>query len=248
MKNLLLILGLGITAHAGAQSKVWQNPECLTGDCEVRSMALTISKSVDVTIATKGVIAEMKTSKPEQLANYAFVQYLRGCVYESNEAGPTRHLTRRYLGSDGHIFKHVGWQVDSMTPDPIYWSTRNPGFDEIRGFEIPRTANYMVVSPIKGDEQRWGGKISNVVDNRLFVKDEPTSGAFSVQNGKAKAVNSALEFRMCLYHIKDLPKKVANAAVEYPNPIACLEWDVNFSYNFKTRRFVEGKGLHPYCL
>lgn len=247
MKNFILILSFLFVSTVKAEVKTWNNPECASGSCEIKSIKLYLDKHLSRDMGMQKMIAEITASSPEVLRKYAFVQYIRGCVFDSNAQGPIRHAYRTYLGQESQQFLHPEWQVDNVTRDPIYFSTRNPGMDPIRGFEIPRNANYMVVNPKDGTEKRWGGKTSNIVDNRLFVFDEPSPGSLGNMNGKPKATNSSLEFKICLYPIADLPKKVESPSVEYPNPVACLEWNSRFHYNFSTRRFVESATIHPYC-
>lgn len=244
MKPFFVLAALTMSSSALAEVKVWENPGCAGGDCEIRSMKITISPGANSNV----VVAEMLATKPEHLAKYAFVQYIRGCVFESTAQGPTRLGRRTHLGQDSQPFLHASWEVDTTTKDPIYWSTRNPGWDELRGFEILRTANYLVKDPQQTSaEHRWGGKVSNVLDNRLFVKDAPTGGSLSSINGKKTATNSTLEFRICLMEVAKLPTQVEKATVEYPNPVACLEWNSRFVYNFRTARFAAASQIHPYC-
>ena len=241
MKWLML---LSLSMSAFGQVQTWNNPQCLAGGiCEVRS--------VKVKVTTEGamakMIAEVKTTTPDQLRKYAFVQYIRGCVFQTNAQGENQYRVRSYQGQDGVRFKHENWQIDSVTKDPIYFSTRNPGWDELRGFEIPRNANYLVIDPTNGDEARWGGKLSNIVDNRLFVFDTPTGGNALTSNRGVSATNSSLEFKICLHEIEGIPRRVEDPNFQVPNPIVCLDWDARFHYNFTTRRFNRSTTLHPYC-
>lgn len=247
MKNIFLILPFIFSLSVRAEVKTWTNPDCANGSCEIKSIKLYLDKHLSRDLGMQKMVAEFTASSPELVGKYAFVQYIRGCIFDSNAQGPIRYASRTYIGQTGQRFLHPEWQIDNVTLDPIYFSTRNPGYDPIRGFEIPRNANYMVVDPKDGDEVRWGGKLSNIVDNRLFVFDQPSPGSLGNMNGKPKATNTSLEFKTCLYAISDIPKKVENPSVEYPNPVACLEWNSRFHYNFSTRRFAESSTIHPYC-
>jgi len=250
MKFCLVPLALLATAVLAAPpiKKEWKNPECASGNCEIEGMRISVQASLSPQFGMTTMVADMKARKPEFLKNYAFVQYIRGCVFESSKNGPIRLAAREYLGQSGLPFQHKTWQVDSSQRDPIYWSTRNPGFDPIRGFTIPRNANYMVSDPSINEEDRWGGKESNVLDNRLYVKDMPTGGSTSTSSTGVKAVNSSLEFKICLYKIENIPTTVDSSTGMLPDPVACLEWNAHYIYNFPLRRFATISSVHPYCL
>lgn len=240
MKLWLLLLSFS----ALAEVQTWNNPECTSGNCAIRSMKVSVTYDGP----SSYMVAELKTTSPAQVRDYAFVQYIRGCVFDTTAAGQVKFRTRSFRGSEGVPFQHPTWQIDSMLADPIYFSTRNPGWDELRGMEIPRNANYMVVDPSGGREVRWGGRESNVVDNRLFVFDNPTGGIVSQFNGQTVATNSSLEFRICLHKISDIPQREPNAGAVIANPIACLNWDARFHYDFARRRHTRSATLHPACV
>ncbi len=237
---------------AAPEIKSWINPACARGACEVKSVKLILTKTHTADYAGRALVAEFETTQPAQLKKYAFVQYIRGCLYTAAADGTKRMGTREYLTRSGQPFKHVGWEIDSASDvDPIYWSTKNPGWDELRGFEITRNANYSYTDPNNGKEpERWAGKTSNITGrNRIYVADTPTPGMTGGStNGKPSVTNSSLEFRICLHEISKIPKVLETPGTLVADPIVCLDWASNFVYNFTTRRFQERQTLDPYCL
>jgi hypothetical protein len=243
----LAVLALIPTAHAVIETKVWNNPACRTGACEVKMMKLTLDKTVSAEYAARSLIAEFETTRPEQLKKFAFVQYIRGCLFKSDANGPTKMGTREFFGVGGQPFQHKGWEIDSAgEPDPIYWSTWNIGWDELRGFEILRNANYSTIKPEGVEPEKWAGKVSNIKGrNVLYVADAPTgSMAFAGQD----VSNTSLDFKICLHEIKDVPRVAESKSQIVPNPIGCLEWSSNFVYDHAARRFRERTTPHPFCL
>lgn len=254
MKRLMLAV-LALSAHtalAAPEVKAWVNPECARGTCEVKSLKLILTKTLTADYAGRAMVAELETSQAPQLKKYALVQYLRGCLFTADANGPVKLGTREYLTRSGRPFKHVGWEVDSASDlDPIYWSTLNPGWDELRGFEITRNANYSYTNPNDGgDPERWAGKTSNIKGrSRLYVADTPSPAmAGGMTNGRPSVTNSSLEFRICLHEISKIPKTLATPGTMVAEPIVCLDWASNFTYDFAARRFKERQALHSYCL
>lgn len=246
MKRLSLVLMI-LSVSAYGQTTEWVNPACAQGACEVRKVSLKLVSSVSKDSAGTSMVAQFETTEPEQLRKYAFVQYLKGCMFESKVSGPTELMSRQYFGRAMQPFVHHGWEVDSGPDvDPIYWSTLNPGWDELRGFEIPRNANYMSSEPTSS-QYGWAGKVSNLKGRGLFISDDPTRSSLSTNGqGEKIAKNSSLQFRLCLLEIKQIPVEVTPQTI-LPDPIVCFDWKSNYVYDFSLKRFSARSGLHPFC-
>ncbi len=255
MKTFMLAL-IALSAQsvlAAPEVKTWVNPACARGGaCEVKSVKLILTKTLQADYAGRSLVAELETTTPAQLKKYAFVQYIRGCLFTANAQGPIKMGTREFLTRSGQPFKHVGWEIDSASDvDPIYWSTLNPGWDELRGFEITRNANYSYTDPNNGkDPERWAGKTSNITGrSRLYVADGPSpSMSGGTTNGQPSVTNSSLEFRICLHEISKIPKALETPGTLVADPIVCMDWASNFTYDFAARRFKERQAIDPYCL
>lgn len=81
---------------------------------------------------------------------------------------------------------------------------------------------------------------------RLFVVDTPSSAQY--RNSVKSFVNVALDFKMCLHKLEDIPEKIEKD-IEVPHPIHCFTWDSHLEYDFKQKRYARssGKGMHPFC-
>ncbi len=249
MKAVVILAALSLAGLVSAQTRNlrWDNPACAIGPCEVRAVTLQLTRTHSSAMAGNAIVAGVETNSPGALHRYAFVQYLKGCMFESNATGPVAMVTREFFGRSGEAFQHRDWEVDSAPDaDPIYWSTLNPGWDELRGFEIPRNANYSVAPPVQGRGINWGGKVSNLRHNALYVFDAPTPSTLSNMNGTRMARNSSLNFRICLHRIADIPRAVSPRTI-VPHPIACLDWSSNFVYDFARQGFVEADQPHAFC-
>ena len=229
----------------------WTNPECATGNCELKAMRLHIDKMNDnnYKMAGNNIVAELETTSKEHLSKYAFVQYIQGCLYETSNLGETKLAVREFFGKQGQPFKHVGWEIDSAgDKDPIYWSNPDAGYDELRGFEIPRNSSYINDNSMKTENYlTWAGKISNLRGNKIFADDMPTPSAWAQENGIVSARNSALKFKICVHKISDVPESVEDPKTQIEGALGCLEWSSNYQFNFKKKVFEEKTTIPAVC-
>jgi hypothetical protein len=251
MRRALFLGLMTVSASALATPTVttWNNPECRTGNCEVKAMRLFVEKSNSGSIAGNVMSAEIEAQTPNQIRDYAFVQYIKGCIYET-DGQQTRFVPRDYLGRSAYPFKHPTWEIDSGDDrDPVYYSYAQAGYDEVRGFVISRNTFYQSSNPLLNERSRgWGGKPSNLSRPSIFVHDAPTFSTTRNQGGKTIATVASLAFRICLHKIAEVPESVTVGATIIPNPIHCMEWSSNYRYDFGTRRFSERAELDPVCL
>lgn len=250
-----IIIALALTssiAGAAPTVKSWTNPECATGSCEVKGMKIFLEKTVVARLAGTSMVGEIETNNKADLSKYAFVQYIEGCLFETTKDGTIRMGTREYWGKRGVPFKHIGMNLDSASDrDPIYWSNTLAGWDDLRGFEIPRNSMYSHSNPFLTENLgAWAGKVTNLKENKIFVQDVPTMSGWDLdeETMKVNARNSSLKFKICLHKISDIPAEVELSNTEIADPIVCMSWDSNFIYNFSTRKFVDNKdSIHPVC-
>jgi hypothetical protein len=248
MKKNILLLGtaalLTQSAFAAYTTKSWVNP-CVGGNCEVKSMKIYITKEKSPTMAGNMVVAEMGVSSIDAVKKYAFVQYIKGCTYQSNAAGKTQLTVRQYFGKQGVPFIHKDFEIDTgPDKDPIYGSNQYAGYDEFRGYEIPRHSGYYANNPLLPAPLRnWSGREDKLFEPKLWVDDNPSP---SIVTGSG-AINSSLNFKICIYEISKLPKKETAPGTIYPEPVNCMEWDSNYIYNFQKKVFEEKVGISSVC-
>lgn len=253
MKSLLITaLVLSTQAAFGnATVKTWSNPECASGACEVKAMRLHIDKynSAAEKMAFNSVGIEIETSRPEDLSKYAVVQYIKGCVFLTSNLGETRMGSRDFFGQSGQPFLHKTWEIDSGNDrDPIFTSNAHAGYDDLRGFEIPRNSHYVNDNPITTENfGSWAGKIKNLKANKIFTADYPTHSSWEEKNGIITVKTSSLQFNVCLHKISDVPKTVSDPKTTISAPIACLDWSSNYQFDFKKKILSERASLPSAC-
>jgi hypothetical protein len=241
-----MCLSAGVFAETNAS---WINPECESGECEVKAFRLSVTKISDAKMAGNSMVAEIETSKPEYLKKYAVVQFIKGCAYMTNAKGDVKFQIRSSLNKPGTPFVHKDFEIDSgYDADPVYNSSLQSGVDELRGFEIPRNAAYLNLDPNKSESARaWAGKEKNLLSSSIYVDDMPTLSNWAIKEGKLIVHNTSLQFKTCLYEVSKLPKKVAAVDEALSEPITCLDWSSNFLFDFKMRSFRESKEISPVC-
>lgn len=252
MKNSIILSMSLLCLSAGLKAQTttkWTNPECETGDCEVKSFTLTARKYQDKKLIGQSMVAGIETSKPEFLKKYAVVQFIKGCMYLKNQKGDVKFAYRQSLNRPATPFLHKNFEVDSgYDSDPVYGSSVQSGWDDLRGFEVPRNAHYLNQDPGKFEQARaWGGKDSNLLSNNIYIDDMPTPTSWQIKDGILIATVSSLQFKACLYEVSKLPLRVSSEDQQLSEPITCLEWSSNFDYDFKKRAFVELKEISPVC-
>lgn len=246
----LVISSSAFAAEPPPKVTAWVNPECATGECEVKGMKIFVRKYKDTSMGGAYMTAEMETANKDLLKKYAFVQYIEGCVFAENSKGETQLAFRENLGKKGQPFKHVGPEIDSgPDADPIYWSTSDAGFDELRGIQIYRHSGYATKNPMTNENfGSWASKDKNLDSAKLYVSDMPSWTHFTKDiNFTWKAQNSSLKFKICLHKLEDIPEKTIDGKIVVPNPVHCMEWASNYAYDKRTSRIVELKDVHPFC-
>lgn len=251
MIRLLLLLAFTKVAYAAPVVKTWINPECATGDCEVKSMKIFINKenSVRYKMAYNTMAAEVETTKKEDLAKYAFVQYLKGCHFQTSNLGEINMGSREFFRKKGQPFLHKDWEIDTASDlDPIYWSNPLAEYDSMRGFEIPRNSYYLVENPaLVETSATWAGKLKNLKSNKIYASDMPSPSMFEDNNGIITAKITSLDFKICLHKIKDVPRSVKEPRTIIENPIVCMDWSSNYQLDFRKKVWVEKSTLHHAC-
>jgi hypothetical protein len=251
MKTLILpLLALATSAFAQQSMREWVNPACASGACEIRGMRLHILKANDRNGAGNSMAAELIATDRADLSKYGFVQYLKGCHYKSNAVGEATVGTRQFFGEQAVSFNHPRWAIDTAADrDPVYSSTDEHGFDELRGYHVPRNARYSVQNPISTAQGvSWAGQQRLLRSNSLFIHDMPTPGISVIgMGGIRESVTPSLQFKVCLHKLSDIPEETSNPELEVPNPITCMEWSSIYNYNAVSRRYVEGRTISPVC-
>ena len=212
------------------------NPACRsTGTCDLKRFTLTtevyeIWFSDDPNYPTygNGVIIEYETDSVDALEKYAIVQFLKGCVFDSSKNGEGKinwNLSDTVASFGENIpFCFPEWVIDSQDSDPAYNSDPEYGRFYLLRWNKPGSYD-------DRNQKYYGAKKPKIPV--LYMTDYP-SGAFVTGTGVR---NAALEFNTCIYKASDVPAKTGRDDISFAKPIACLEWQNVYVYDFDKGRF-----------
>ena len=183
--------------------------------------------------------AEYSTKDLDQVQDYAVVQYIKGCMFESKmevdgSLSKRTAMIREFFNKKVK-FEHPQWVIDSVDVDPVYNSYPNfrhgaYRWNEVAGSYAKATEHYF---------------LNQEPDTpRLYVRDLP-SGAFE-KGGSAK--NVSLQFETCLIETSKVPLIATPSLDLRSEALACFSWNSSFVYNFQTKQYDSPKNLDPYCL
>lgn len=200
--------------------------------------------------------AAYETEHLNNLTEYIFVQFVRGCLYQVFELKGKRRVSFQYVRDhfeETVRFCHPEWTIDSIDRDPAYqtWKpTWRPGVsrDLQAEWDLQGRHHHYKWDDARGTH-KFGVEYPEVP--KLFVEDHPTSAFYSDEYFPS-ANNTSLEFKTCLYRAEDVPGFLVAAPgnleeVGLPPPIHCFEWRSSSVYNWKTKKFEHPRGIVPAC-
>ena len=174
-----------------------------------------------------------ETDSVENLEDYVFVQFIKGCMFysriDNGKVVETLDVSKPFLG--GYLpFKFENWVIDSSDSDPAYNTIS--GFNRHAGLRWNNTSGYFIDNA-----------------NEIYYKDQkpPTPVLYTTDRlGSAfytgnRAKNISLVLRMCVYKTKDVPINVDLNNTDFAEPIHCYEWSSSQIFNHETQGFE-----HPY--
>ena len=179
-----------------------------------------------------------------QIENYAVVQFLRGCQWESRlvdgKVVNTFGISRDYFpGKDAFIFRHPHWQIDNDNDDPVYTTSEGAGrFALLRWNDDPNSLD-------ANDAHYYQTKKPLVP--LVFATDLPSYASFDPAFNFAH--NTTLEFRTCLFKVSDLPAHTTpdGAGVDQSKALWCATWDHKYVWNFTTKHMDTPTAIDPFC-
>jgi hypothetical protein len=228
--------GKGHVHTLSATEQVFLNPDCRTTDtCDLKRFALTTEVyelwfSDDPVYPTygNGVIIEYETESVAALENYAVVQFIKGCVFDSSRNGAgkiDRNLTDTVASFGENIpLCFSEWVIDSQDTDPAYNS--DPEYGRFYLLRWNSAGSYD-----DRNHKYYGAQKPTIPV--LYMTDYP-SGAFVTNTGVR---NAALEFKTCIYRARDVPAQARRHDTNFAMPISCLEWQNVYVYDFDKERF-----------
>jgi hypothetical protein len=198
-----------------------------------------------------------ETNSWSDITNYGFVQEIRGCTYDTkkNEDGTIFKRigeTIMHLGKK-RIFTFPDWSIDAGSTDPLYYGPL-PEDSNLPGGRLALyrwTPNLKITNDKKTKDLYEILKLPanklNSLSPSIFVKDAPSMAYF--KEGGELFQNVSLEFKICLYNLKDIPESVNSDDPINAVPISCHLWNSQFEFDFKNEKYqhLPNKGLDTFC-
>lgn len=215
--------------------------------------------------------ALIDTTGPECIRNYGVVQYIQGCVSNQEYNKTTGKLSAKHFGTirtsreKDIYFTHSKFEVDSLNVDPLYAGKPSDDSGERQGWY------YVSKTPLKvknnradvlSDDylfQRPTSRIflehANDSHAQVYVADLPSQAAFHSDEKYPVALISlpSLDFKTCIYDMKDIPTVGDPASPETPHalggPLTCFNWSHKFEFDPKKLNFAEvtHEGTDSFC-
>jgi hypothetical protein len=188
-------------------------------------------------------IAQYETNSLATLEDYAVVQFIRGCQFNTYVEDKKVHFVdniARVHFDEVKIFNHRDWVIDSTDKDPMYsnvtkeelpfWKSRHGWYfwNKFGNYDEKGEVYYGKEKPKKP---------------YLYVMVYP--GTSFIQDGWAK--NISLEYQTCLFRTKDIPEEGVPHNISFAQPIQCFEWRSSFIYDHFTGKIQSPEGIHPHC-
>lgn len=268
MRNIMTALCFALvcgSAHSAAQSQGEEKSVFRGGSCpsnssctevqgipntlkefgfRVKHWRLPATSKGDVEIFNSSVYAWYETVGLVHLPDFAFVQYVRGCIYESEQGADgaitISHTVMHQVFGKHKLFLHLDWTVDSPLTDPMFGSDpRNP-------------MRHYFMEWNKGPDQfpaSHGTFYGDIPPKnpRLFMLFSPTSPAYAKRGDVGDAaINHSLEYRTCLYRTSDIPS--TSDGVVIPGAIGCFDWKSSYVYNHAQRKYASPEGIVDACM
>ena len=243
-----------ISLGTGGQTFENTKEECAKNDtCDLKQIffrkedyfmpADTAELSDPIIYGTK-MIAGYITHDVEQLTNYLFVQFNRGCMWYSHLDEAKQHIVtefgivREYLGvrKTQNVFPE--WVVDTNDNDPAATS----GEVGNRHFLLQWSEKVPLGIPnVQGN--LFGEKRPTIPFG--YITDMPGPAVYAPGIGQAR--NMSLEFKTCLFKTKDVSLVTNGHDVDVTRAVFCINWESKFVYDHKQQKFETPKGIHQEC-
>lgn len=225
-------------------------------DCEVNKSCSLKQYSIQVQdykiLFTGGKVsfgtrmfAEFETENLETLEDYAIVQTVKGCQFQSKKSVSGveyLYIYVRELFDDIVPFIHKTWQIDSVDRDPVYNNTPVE-FKETWKTRLGLYRWNRVANSYHQDTEVLYYK-EKPQTPKLYVVDRP--GTAFYENGVAK--NISLQFKACLYKASDVPEVGHPDEIGFASPLHCFDWASSFIYDHNRDLFIKSEQIHSACL
>jgi hypothetical protein len=213
--------------------------------------------------------AAVETTSPDCVRDYAVVQFIRGCVYHTRYSVATgAQLEKvfdvaRHLRGPRVVFNHPTYEVDQMDLDPLYVADTEET-DRLALLYVPHTPLRLrpdrasMLADLKAFDDPSLRTFLKDLDHPTaltYIADLPEGGVISIDedNKTLSATNSSLDFKTCVYRVKDVPTRGdpagPDAAPENGGPLQCFTWQSRYTYDPAAKDFATDAfaGVDPFC-
>ncbi len=251
----------GSVVFSPKKTTTFHNLECeKTNSCDLESLTIETkefrailpndSTSKNNSFGTSATF-QMKTKNPDDLKKYVFVQFIRGCYFQSSLV-PTQKLSSSFLQKkvsflreyfdQNVLMKHPTWMIDSVDSDPVY---NNPA-DPTSTSKIARNGLYRFI-PASAPSllEKYEKFFYQQMPDRpiLYVTDIPGTAWFN--HGEAK--NISFQFQMCIFRESDVPVSTSPDGLKPENALLCGNWASSYIFDFKKEKFQSLNEIDPIC-
>ncbi len=263
---ILLVSALLFTVRTGeanhiptwnTQREVFKNTDCAKNNtCDLKQATFLredyrIDHFESSHYGTR-MFAAYKTDAIENLQKYAFVQFIRGCVFTSEMNGQAvtrnKNYDKPHFGNTVN-FCFPNWVIDAVTTDPIDFDVEKNRHFFYRSDDLPHNDRV---------ENRKFFGISSPRTPILFMTDHPGGTAFIYRlpvieqkekpvSGGYDAKNISLELKTCLYKTAEVPITANDDNLDFAKPITCFFWRSSFIYNFDRKVYESPSAIDPFC-
>lgn len=228
--------------------------DCRTlGICELKS-AKMVEQKVKVLLPNErpefasymtGISFVVQVDKPANIPNFGVVQYLKGCMFES-ELMPDGTQQHRFiyvhkLFGKYELIHHDNFVIDSSDMDPLATSFEGYGrFDLYKWNANPKN--------IDSDAGTWYFD-AKPPHGTVYKADLVANTGLVEGTTNPTARNSYLELETCLFKIADLPltSDAQGTGVDRSKALWCAAWDHKFGYDFATHKVTKETAISPVC-
>ena len=247
---ILILLPFGFLIHAKGEDftvlnrgrAVFENSQCeVTESCSLkRAQYLTedykVGTDTGYSYGTR-LFAWYETDSLETLEDYAFVQFIKGCMYSTKIIDGivvTRYDVSRPYFDDSIVFKHLQWMIDTIDMNPIFHSSYPTQRFSYKWNKVPDSIK---------TEMREFYDHKRSSHPKLYITDNPGTAFF--MNDIAK--NISLKFLLCIYKTKDVPITTTPDNTKFAEPLYCFIWESSFIYDHEKGKYGWSNEIVPAC-
>lgn len=232
--------------------RVFVNENCeINSTCDLKKARIVIE---DYSVRTftgdnfgTRIFVSYETARVEDLENYVFVAFKRGCMFrskmEKKKVQINFSVDQPYLYNFKSL-RFIDWHIDSNDADPAY----NSYHSDDNPVSNPRHYNYRwnrVRDSFSPDTEVHNDTGIPPEYPELYVSDRPGVAYYTKKTKTAK--NISLEFKFCIFKNSDVPLTASQDNINFAEPIQCFEASSSWVYNHAKKRYEQPEGIVSAC-